>query len=332
MWLSATFVIFVAGLLLIQFEIGQREEKEAAITDHIAMEMGELQSHAFEYVLQGNEKLKRKLLEKYENIGPLLRSDLFLYTDEQSAMDRIREKHEELGPILHRAITRGNEQSGEDGPGDPRDEKETRLFGLFQVKSQEMHNDAVSLGTSIRREMTESDERVRLLIIVLSAVMASALIVASFLLERLIVIPLARLQEGVEIIGTGNLLHKVGTDVADEIGLLSKAFDRMTDNLRGITASRDELDREMEERLRVEGELRKTADDLAVSNEALKKSLAEVRTLRGILPICSGCKKIRDDKGYWEHLESYITSNTGALLSHGICPECMKKMYPGYAE
>jgi PAS domain S-box-containing protein len=60
----------------------------------------------------------------------------------------------------------------------------------------------------------------------------------------------------------------------------------------------------------------------------LQKSLSEVKTLRGFLPICSHCKNIRDDKGYWNQIESYIHKHSEAEFSHGICPECAKKYYP----
>jgi hypothetical protein len=51
-------------------------------------------------------------------------------------------------------------------------------------------------------------------------------------------------------------------------------------------------------------------------------------SLTGFLPICASCKKIRDDKGYWEQVEVYIRDHSEAEFSHGICPECMKKLYP----
>lgn len=60
----------------------------------------------------------------------------------------------------------------------------------------------------------------------------------------------------------------------------------------------------------------------------LQDSLAEIKTLRGILPICSSCKKIRDDDGYWQLIESYIGKHSDAQFSHGLCPDCVKKLYP----
>ena len=64
----------------------------------------------------------------------------------------------------------------------------------------------------------------------------------------------------------------------------------------------------------------------------LQEALANVRTLRGLLPICAACKKIRDDKGYWNQLELYIQQNSDAEFTHGICPECIHKLYPEFAD
>ena len=62
--------------------------------------------------------------------------------------------------------------------------------------------------------------------------------------------------------------------------------------------------------------------------EELRQALDQIKTLSGILPICMHCKKIRDDKGSWNRMEIYIRDRTEAEFSHGICPECMKKLYP----
>lgn len=59
-------------------------------------------------------------------------------------------------------------------------------------------------------------------------------------------------------------------------------------------------------------------------NKELEKALAEIQQLRGIIPICAYCKKIRDDQGYWEQVEQYISRRSTAVFSHGICPQCLK--------
>lgn len=66
--------------------------------------------------------------------------------------------------------------------------------------------------------------------------------------------------------------------------------------------------------------------------KALEEALDKVKLLSGFLPICCNCKKIRNDTGYWEQIEVYIRDHSEAEFSHGICPECMKKLYPEYAE
>ena len=60
----------------------------------------------------------------------------------------------------------------------------------------------------------------------------------------------------------------------------------------------------------------------------LQEALAQVKRLSGLLPICSLCKKIRDDKGYWQEVESYVDEHSEAQFSHSICPDCYRKHYP----
>ena len=63
-------------------------------------------------------------------------------------------------------------------------------------------------------------------------------------------------------------------------------------------------------------------------NTELQERIGEIRTLNRLLPICSNCKKIRNDSGYWEQLEGYISQHSDATFSHGICPDCMQELYP----
>jgi len=67
---------------------------------------------------------------------------------------------------------------------------------------------------------------------------------------------------------------------------------------------------------------------LKKEHDKLLKALKEIKTLSGFLPICASCKKIRDDKGYWNQIEGYIQQHSDAQFSHAICPACAKKLYP----
>jgi len=81
-------------------------------------------------------------------------------------------------------------------------------------------------------------------------------------------------------------------------------------------------------RVKTHVSLKKAHDEQKVLIQQLQESLSEIKTLTGLLPMCAHCKKIRDDKGYWEKVEVYIEDHSEAEFSHGICPDCIKKLYP----
>lgn len=83
-------------------------------------------------------------------------------------------------------------------------------------------------------------------------------------------------------------------------------------------------------RLKSEMDCRKEREaELCRKNEELQRALREVKVLRGLIPICASCKKIRNDGGFWQQLEEYIGEHSEAEFSHGLCQPCLKKLYPG---
>ncbi|MBN1295352.1 response regulator [bacterium] len=89
---------------------------------------------------------------------------------------------------------------------------------------------------------------------------------------------------------------------------------------------------ELQARVEVGRRMLQLQDILTAKIGELSQALAEIKTLRGILPICANCHKIRDDKGYWKKVEVYIRDHSEAEFSHGICPDCMKKLYPAFVK
>lgn len=82
--------------------------------------------------------------------------------------------------------------------------------------------------------------------------------------------------------------------------------------------------------LKNEMDCRKASEaNLRRSNEDLQRALKEVKVLRGLIPICASCKKIRNDGGFWQQLEEYLSEHSEAEFSHGLCQPCIKKLYPG---
>ncbi len=79
-------------------------------------------------------------------------------------------------------------------------------------------------------------------------------------------------------------------------------------------------------------ERKKAETALQEKNLELQQAMHHIKTLRGIVPICMHCKKIRDDQGYWNQVEVYVRNHTEAEFSHGICPDCLVKLYPEYEQ
>jgi len=101
-------------------------------------------------------------------------------------------------------------------------------------------------------------------------------------------------------------------------GFVSHLKQRLKEQHDALQKINLEMHREMQERIRAQAE----KDRLIVE---LKDALSKVKTLSGLLPICASCKKIRDDKGYWNQIEHYIRGHSEAEFSHSICPECARK-------
>jgi C4-dicarboxylate-specific signal transduction histidine kinase len=99
--------------------------------------------------------------------------------------------------------------------------------------------------------------------------------------------------------------------------------ERVQRRTRELSKTNEDLTREVAERKRVEEEREKVISQLQLV-------LAHVKKLSGLLPICASCKKIRDDRGYWLQVEEYIHDHSEAQFSHGLCPECAKKLYPEF--
>jgi hypothetical protein len=103
-------------------------------------------------------------------------------------------------------------------------------------------------------------------------------------------------------------------------GFVSNVRRRLREEKDNIKAAHEELKLEIDERTRIQLE----KDALIVE---LKDALGQINTLTGFLPICASCKKIRDDKGYWNQIEAYVRDHSNAEFSHGICPDCAEHYY-----
>lgn len=106
---------------------------------------------------------------------------------------------------------------------------------------------------------------------------------------------------------------RVGADLVFLGEVDRPAYERVTDEVMKLNAELSELQREQ----------RRTIERLERTERELREALAQVKTLRGLLPICASCKKIKNDAGTWERLETYVERHSEAQLSHGVCKDCL---------
>jgi PleD family two-component response regulator len=86
-------------------------------------------------------------------------------------------------------------------------------------------------------------------------------------------------------------------------------------------------DKEILTRVKTHLTIRRLQQHLEEKNNKLQKTLDEIKTLQGIIPICASCKNIRDDEGFWKQVEVYFTERSDAMFSHSVCPDCREKLY-----
>jgi HAMP domain-containing protein len=129
----------------------------------------------------------------------------------------------------------------------------------------------------------------------------------AIVLSLAIVRPLGRLAAAADHVRDGRFPEALPVRSDDEVGRLAAAFNAMVAGRRDADESQAHLIAELQE------------------------ALASVRLLQGMLPICASCKRVRDDKGYWNQIEAYLSTHSDVQFSHGLCPDCLKREYPQYA-
>lgn len=183
------------------------------------------------------------------------------------------------------------------------------------VKRGEGKNVMDNLRGQIREFISEEERLLKLrkvyylehksnlkLIFALEAILLIALIIiAGFLIQKTLVRPLVLMKNFIAEDGDINDIGIIIKTSHNEIGILAEAFKKMHREVKERTKEKDNLISE------------------------LQNALNEVETLKGTIPICSYCHKIRDDEGAWNQLEKYLSEHSAAQFSHGICPNCIIK-------
>jgi hypothetical protein len=121
---------------------------------------------------------------------------------------------------------------------------------------------------------------------------------------------------------TGKMMNSFSSSVLS----MSIRNEALSSFLSAEKAKEEELNAQLQQEIT---ERAQSQEELRLRNQELERALINIKQLSGMLPICSSCKKIRNDKGYWEQIEAYFRDHSELEFSHSICPECTKKLYFG---
>lgn len=229
---------------------GTREER-ARGTEELFQQVS---TGVFELTLLGHEvaehpegsRAARQWLHKHAQVGERL-NGLLLQVGDEPGSARMQRGYEALGHLYRRLVARTEGVSDQIVH-----RRRERIVGQMLARAQALIADTSTLLVKLRQQQREEVLRVRIAVIVLVGMGAILLGSLTVLVGRSVLEPLQLLRRGTERIGAGDLEHRVGSQVQDEVGDLARAFDRMTEQLKRVTASRAELEREIRAREQAE--------------------------------------------------------------------------------
>jgi len=263
--------VLVSVVLVATFRHSYEDMARVETMDDLVRGVFDLRALTADYRTHGLDRARQQWLGKHASLSTLTGRMNMNHGPESEMVARIDEQLGALASMFDRlaAIPLSPGTSAEDAT--IADEGRIRLVVQMDVALRSMLSSAHRLYEMIYDRMKRSQRRVTSAVFSSTLLLVLLLMLAAFLITHDVIYPLYRLRRSTEIIGSGNLEHRVGDGMTNEMGELSRAFDRMTSRLRTTMASRDELTREVAERKRAEARLEITLANLERSNKALEQ-------------------------------------------------------------
>ncbi len=264
--LSLILIVTIGSFVFIALQEMDEEIEKARITNEIVRGIAELKIVTHEYLLHPTERSLMQWKSTYDNLTSRLTKEVneFESPPEKIALGKILNNITRFKATFDDLITGFRKEQRIEGkknaiPSDLTD----RLIGELLVKSQATVSPIFQLQQVVQTELMGTQQRTSLLIVIFLIILAAFVTAISLWISKSIGGPIAELEKDIRIIGSGNLDYKVGTTAKDEIGHLSRAFDKMTVDLKDTTASIAELNKEIIERKQAEEALRESDERYA---------------------------------------------------------------------
>jgi len=266
----ATMAFVVVVRLLFSYTMIQDAQEKDKVVQRIITGMNELGSLVSEYVFYHQERPLLQFLAEHDTIAGLIANVRFREKESQKLLEDIRRDMESMkGSFLKLVSNHDRYRSAEGyrfGQGNELfREVENRLVGRLLVWSRDVASDASILERRVDERLIATQRKINVLIVAIIVVATLSLTMILKAMTRNINRSLMTLRRGTEVVGAGDLDYKIKMSARDEIGELSRSFDHMTEQLQAVTVSKKTLQREIEERKKVEAALLEQREWLRVT-------------------------------------------------------------------
>jgi PAS domain S-box-containing protein len=308
-------LLIIAGSVIVTTQQVDRLTEQEELANNIVNGAKDLSYLSGDYVLY-RESLQ---IERWESKYEALTSDLSRLTvttpEQEVLVDNIKANQERLRNVFYETISGIGTDSQVNSAVDPVAVQIS--WSRLAVQTQGISSDAERLSQLLHAEAEQIKQTGNLLILLLMGTFSLFILTSYLIVYRRTLTSLGNLQEGVKVVGSGNLGHVIEEKSDDEIGDLARAFNQMTTDLKNITASKVELEKEIADRLKVENALQQRTEDLAASEEELRSQNDELVAIQEVLRAINEefLRNQQDLQNTRDYLENLITyANTPIIV------------------